>query len=450
MVEIPGAFALKYINVLFTPSFVLLPLSPPIGGVEVAKIIAVFLVGFLVMLSATAYLVRILQMLLGTSKRSAAERAEEMGNEDDGIPLVSRNVTVSSPSTVAADPFAGGALSGSDDQIASPARDPPHIRAFGAAASVPHEVESDLPPVNIQQDVRPFTLEQKWAASISIHFDSIVYLGLFLFVGLPLHYGIGYSMAAHLALNILAYFSALAVPTKWKRFFHPVLVSSALTILGIWILALTTGQSLADGLATYSTKTRYLQLFSGKHGLPPSGAGDVFASVLDVSIVALALPMFQYRNELKRQFFSIIIPNIAISVASLFAYPALCHAIGISSKRSLSFAARSLTLALATPATTNLGGDLNLVAVLCIMSGILGVLIGPVMLKWLRIPEDDYVTRGITLGGNSSAIATALLLVSDPRAAALSSLSMGLFGTAMVALTSIPPVVAVVRSLVGL
>jgi len=110
------------------------------------------------------------------------------------------------------------------------------------------------------------------------------------------------------------------------------------------------------------------------------------------------------------------------------------------------------------------------------MSGILGVLVGPAMLKWLRIPEgkcflylvasadmlsareyskvdllgpDDYVTRGVALGGNSSAIATALLLVSDPRAAALSSLSMSLFGTVMVALTSVPPIVRVVMKLVG-
>ena len=89
------------------------------------------------------------------------------------------------------------------------------------------------------------------------------------------------------------------------------------------------------------------------------------------------------------QFLSIIIPNLVISIASLFGSPALCYAIGISSKRSLAFAARSLTLALATPATANLGGDLNLVAVLCIMSGILGVLVGPAMLKWLRIPEGE-------------------------------------------------------------
>ncbi len=60
------------------------------------------------------------------------------------------------------------------------------------------------------------------------------------------------------------------------------------------------------------------------------------------------------------------------------------------------------------------------------------------------------MTRGVALGGNSSAIATALLLVSDPRAAALSSLSMSLIGTSMVALTSVPMIVRVVLGLVGL
>jgi hypothetical protein len=40
--EMKAGFALRYINIFFTPSFVLLPLSPPISGIEVAKIIAVF------------------------------------------------------------------------------------------------------------------------------------------------------------------------------------------------------------------------------------------------------------------------------------------------------------------------------------------------------------------------------------------------------------------------
>jgi putative effector of murein hydrolase len=99
----------------------------------------------------------------------------------------------------------------------------------------------------------------------------------------------------------------------------------------------------------------------------------------------------------------------------------------------------------------------------------MGVLVGPQLLDLLKIPQgetcptlltvgidahfldllDDYITRGVTLGGNSSAIATALLLVTDPRAAAFSSLAMGLFGAITVALTSVPAVADIVAHLAG-
>lgn len=73
-------------------------------------------------------------------------------------------------------------------------------------------------------------------------------------------------------------------------------------------------------------------------------------------------------------------------------------------------------------------------------------------LIWNNLTQktDDYVTRGVTLGGNSSAIATAVLLVSDPRAAALSSLSMSLFGIITLALTSVPVIVKAIESFVDL
>lgn len=107
-------------------------------------------------------------------------------------------------------------------------------------------------------------------------------------------------MPTQLTLTVLAYFAALALPPKWRRFLHPVMVSSALAILGIWILASCRWDTLQDGLGAYSTTTRYIQLWDGRSGLRKPGAGDVFGSILDVSIVALALPMFQYRKELNR------------------------------------------------------------------------------------------------------------------------------------------------------
>ncbi|KAI9873169.1 MAG: hypothetical protein M1830_000753 [Pleopsidium flavum] len=346
------------------------------------------------MLAATAYFFRGLQIILKTSKRGITERAEELGTENDQIPLTQgtrTQVNTFDTPSAATSTLDVPNLNQTTDLAAPPrTQDPAQVRGTGGPPTSASLSETIILPPPLRQDPLPLTRAQKWAAVINRNLDTYTYSTLFLLIGIPIYYANGYAMPLHLTLNILAYFAALSLPARYKRVLHPVLVSSALTILGIWVLAVCRRESLHEGLRAYSTKTRYLQLWNGagkKEGLRRPGAGDVFGSVLDVSIVALALPMFQYRNELKRHFLSIIIPNLTISVASLFGYPLLCHAIGISSKRSLSFAARSLTLALATPATANLGGDLNLVAVLCIMSGILGVLVGPVLLKWLRIPD---------------------------------------------------------------
>ena len=341
------------------------------------------------MLSTTAYLVRGLQLLLGTTKRALIERADETELNSEHIPLTERGRD---------EPPSSNRVGTEDvNTLSSPTQNPLHVRdTSSGVARLNHEAMQEAPLRTIQrQDPIPLTQSQQWAAWITLHSSTLTYSTIFIVAGVPVYFATGYAMPVQLSLSVLTYFIALGVPPDWKRFLHPVLVSSALTILGIWLLALCKHETLQDGLQSYSTGTKYLQLWSGKR-VPMPGAGDVFGSILDVSIVALALPMFQYRKELQRHFLSIVIPNVAISIASLFGYPALCYALGISSKRSLSFAARSLTLALATPATMNLGGDLNLVAVLCIMSGILGVLIGPLLLKWLRIPEG---THGLDIFG---------------------------------------------------
>lgn len=429
----------------------LLPLSPPISGIEVGKIITVFVLGFLVMFIAMAYITRGLQLVLGSSKRTITERAEEMGSENDTIPLTDTSPRHQSEVTSVNDSQTSEISPHPAESLPTPpkVRDPSLIRATGGPPENNSQQEDSRLRRQILQMPLPLTRPQRWAALININLDRIVYSFIFVFVGIPIYYSTGYAMPAHLTFNTLAYFAALALPPHWKQFLHPVLVSSAITIVGIWILGLIRGDNLTETLAAYKTGTNYLLLWRGKDTLIP-GAGDIFSSVLDASIIALALPMYNYRLELKRHFFAIVVPNLTMSVASLFGYPALCYAIGISSKRSLSFAARSLTLALATPTVENLDGDLNTAAALAIMSGILGVLIGPKLLKLLRIPEDDYVTRGVTLGGNSSAIATALLLLSDPRAAALSSLSMSLFGIITLGLASVPPIARAICSLVEL
>ncbi|KDN67065.1 hypothetical protein CSUB01_10874 [Colletotrichum sublineola] len=454
VIEVPAGWSLRWINTMFTPSFIMLPLSPHIGIIEVMKIIAVFIIGFVAMMALAAYLTRGLQLLLGSSKRALTERAEEMGNETDDIPLAetpprtdsvpgSRTISAA-PSSLSLSTLAPPPLSLNASHNFLPAASSP-TRALGAESEGVETPQN--PPLPPQVPV-PMPRAQLWAAWICGHLNWVIYASLFTFVGLPLYYVTGYAMPLHLSLILLLYFAAMSIPAHWRQYLHPVLVSSMFSVLGIWALAAVKGEGLPDTLRSFRTGANYSYLWLHTSSGRSPGAGDILSTVLDASIVSLALPMYQYRRELKQNFAAIVLPNVAMAVGCLFSYPKICHAIGISAERSLAFASRSLTLALAIPATQNLGGDLNTVAAVAIMSGIVGVLVGQRMLAWLRIPEDDYITRGVTLGANSSAIATALLLRTDPRAAALSSLSMSLFGTITVLFTSIPPIADVVKSLV--
>ncbi|KAI8157193.1 Plastidal glycolate/glycerate translocator 1 [Colletotrichum sp. SAR 10_70] len=453
VIDVPAGWSLRWINVFFTPSFIMLPLSPSIGIIEVMKIIAVFIIGFVIMMAFAAYLTRGLQLLLGSSKRALTERAEEMGNETDEIPLAdtpprtdstpgSRTISAA-PSSLSLNTIAPPPTSQNATHNFLPATNSP-LRASDNEDETLTVQNTSLPP----QVPLPMPRAQLWAAWICAHLDVTIYAAIFLFVGFPVYYATGYGMPLHLSLIILIYMAAASIPANWRQYLHPVLVSSLFSVLSIWALAAIRGDSLPTTLQSFRTGANYTYLWLHTHSGRLPGAGDMFSTVLDASIVSLALPMYQYRRELKQHFVAIVLPNIVMSIGCLFSYPKICYAIGISAERSLAFASRSLTLALALPATENLGGDSNTVAAIAIMSGIVGVLVGQRMLGWFKIPEDDYITRGVTLGANSSAIATALLLRTDPRAAALSSLSMSLFGTITVLFTSIPPIASVIKSLV--
>ncbi|TPX08132.1 uncharacterized protein E0L32_010199 [Thyridium curvatum] len=397
----------------------------------------------------TAYMTRALQLLTKSTKKAEVERAEELGEDRDEIPIAETPLEDESRLTSAA----GSTVALLNLSAPPRAQEPVSIAGRQSDPPSRDEEQSPDPGLMMRRQVPPPPARCRiWAAHISNRIDILTYALILLFVGIPVFFGAGYSMPLHLCVNVLAYFGASAIPHSWRRFLHPVIVSAFATAVTIYVFGLMRGQGLPETLHEYRTGLKYLQLWEGARadGGEKPGAGDMLGTVLDASIVALALPMFQYRRELKEHFLAIVVPNVLLSVGTLFSQPYICYVLGISPQRSLAFAARSLTLALAIPAVENLKGDHDTIAAVAIMSGVVGALVGQKMLDWLKIPDDDYVTRGVTLGANSSAVATALLLRTDPRAAALSSLSMSLFGAITVLFTSIPPMTAVIRSLVGL
>ncbi|RLV90150.1 Plastidal glycolate/glycerate translocator 1 [Spathaspora sp. JA1] len=474
-------FTLKWINVFFIPSFIVLPLSSPITFIECLKIAGVFVIGMILLILVDVYFLRLLKLGYGKigyviEERDHQEHEDEVeletlssGNDDlttiDLTSLVSakeedRNQVVTTRSKVISEnPFTSSTPPSMVD-IPEPSyqRDgssnmEPQMGRLTRNVSYVEQIS-----IAEQQEQELLTRMEKVTLFTIKYIDWILYFILFV-VSLPIYYSgsIHVYLPYHLSITILAYYFALTIPQRFpvtKKFAHPILISTGEILFICFIGSLIDHRGKPEGflidLRYYKTGRNYLNLFNTREYPNWPGCGDVLSSLMDISIVSLSLPMFTHRRDFIKNFW-VLFPTLLVSVVlTFFLYPITCHAIGIEPTRSIGFIGRSVTLALGTPLVTSLGGSVSLMAVCTILSGIIGVLINEPMFKLLGVPKNDYVVRGVTLGINCGAIATAHLLNVDPRAASISSLSFGVFGTIMVIMASIEAIRELIRSWVGL
>jgi putative effector of murein hydrolase len=511
-------FSLKWINVFFIPSFIILPLSDHITFIECLKIAGVFVGGWIILLCIDVYFIKGFRWCFPTLGASIdSDHHPDVGDQhESSIELQSIDRSQSNPNgggdittidlkSLKSTPSHhdnGGELPMSQNPFKTPSimselTEPPRtylkpgepvhrprIEVDDEISDSQSDVssrDSEQPATDAENDVEISPLEglNENAKAITVfitkYIDWILY-GVLFIVSLPLYYvkSIHVFLPYHLALTILAYYLALLIPQKWpwtKKFAHPILTSTVeiLFVCFIGSLIFHNGQpsGFLNDLKFYRTGKTYLHLFNGQvmlnngkelvvpvndYTATPKwpGCGDFLASLMDISIVALSLPMFTHRRDFIKNFW-VLMPPILVSIAmTYFIYPIFCYHIGIESHRSIGFIGRSVTLALGTPLINALQGSVSLMAVCTILSGICGVLVGDIMFKFLRVSPADYVTRGVSLGLNCGAIATAHLLNTDPRAASMSSLSFSIFGTIMVIISSIGAVRELIWSFVGL
>lgn len=505
-------FTLKWINVFFIPSFVILPLLDHISIVECLKIAAVFVVGLIFTFVFDAYFVMGLRWIT----RNFMSRSIDKGDEDEELNSIKSNMnnditTIDSKNnpiepdyeqqvSVSANPFRTPSVT-SMVTFPEPAYagqgsifQPNSSLVSNGERNSTFEVElnqlsgrraSDVSEGEMAERVSEQGDEvnmmdhldddaKKTAVWVSTYLDWLIY-GLLFVIALPFYYvaSIHVLLPYHLAITVIAFYIALLIPQKWpvlKRFAHPIIVSTGIILFVCFIGSLIfhhKPKGFLDDLRYYKTGKNYTNLFSGKvmlnggkeDTMPKDdftatpqwpGCGDFLSSLMDVSIVALSLPMYTHRKDFVSNFFYIMPPLLVTSTLTFFLYPLICYNIGIDAERSLGFVGRSVTLALGTPLVLALGGSVPLMAVCTILLGICGVLIGDYLLNILRVPKDDYATRGVSMGINCGAISTAHLLTTDPRAASMSSLSFLVFGTVMVIFASINGVADVIRGWVGL
>jgi len=146
--------------------------------------------------------------------------------------------------------------------------------------------------------------------------------------------------------------------------------------------------------------------------------------LLGPATVALAIPLYRQFDRVRRSALALVTSLLCGSLTAMGTAVGLGWLLGASRETLMSLAPKSVTAPVAMGITEQLGGLPSLTAVLVILTGILGAVLGPPLLTLIGVK--DWRARGLALGTASHGIGTARALQSNELAGAFSGLAMGL------------------------
>lgn len=146
--------------------------------------------------------------------------------------------------------------------------------------------------------------------------------------------------------------------------------------------------------------------------------------LLGPATVSLAIPLYRQWYRVRRSALAVLISLLTGSLTAILTAVAVAWVAGGSGAILATVAPKSVTAPVAMAISEKLGGLPSLTAVLVIVTGILGAMIGPAVLNLLKIR--DWRARGLAIGTASHGIGTARALQVNETAGAFSGLAMGL------------------------
>lgn len=148
--------------------------------------------------------------------------------------------------------------------------------------------------------------------------------------------------------------------------------------------------------------------------------------MLGPATVALAIPLYKQFDKVRRSALALLVSLAFGSVSAVLTAVGVAWALGAGPETLASLAPKAVTTPIAMGISQQLGGLPSLTAVLVILTGILGAMLGPWTLTALKIT--DWRARGFALGTGAHGIGTARAIQVNPVAGAFAGLAMGLNG----------------------
>lgn len=184
------------------------------------------------------------------------------------------------------------------------------------------------------------------------------------------------------------------------RIFHPLAITIALLIIMLIV-----------------TKTDYEVYKQGSY---------LINFLLGPSVVALGYVLYEQSEHLKGRVLSILTTVFIGAFVGIISAAGIAYLMGADKAIAASMGPRSVTTPIAIVLSEQNGGIPALTAVVVVVAGILGGLIGPPIFKLLKI--DSRIARGLALGASAHGVGTSVAIQLGAVEGALGGLAIGIMG----------------------
>ena len=215
------------------------------------------------------------------------------------------------------------------------------------------------------------------------------------------------SAFAGVTLSLLSYILGVFLRKKFRLgIFNPLLISIAVCI-----------SVLAAGRIDYEVYNEGAKYLS---------------RLLTPATVCLAIPLYEQRGLLLKNFKAVLLGLLAGTLTSLFTVFVLSKLCGLSHEDYVTLLPKSITTAIGMGVSEELGGHVTITVAVIIITGVLGNILGELICKIFRIREP--ISKGLAFGASSHAIGTAKALELGEVEGAMSGLAIAVSGILTVVL----------------
>ncbi|MEW5926279.1 MAG: LrgB family protein [Gemmatimonadota bacterium] len=173
--------------------------------------------------------------------------------------------------------------------------------------------------------------------------------------------------------------------------------------------------------------------------------GRLLSFWLGPAVVALGVPLFRQMDPVRRSARALLVSLLAGGAVGIVSACGVAALLGASPEVVRSLAPRSVTTPIAIEIARRAGGIPSLSAVVVILSGVFGAIVGPPLLRAAGVRS--RTATGIALGASAHGVGTARAVEEGEVEAAGAGIAIGLMGVVTAVLT---PLVLALLGWIGL